>query len=93
MKIEGDVNCPNCKKDHLAVLDIDKLEMKSAKPPEILNPTTATQTNQILEEPKPKPEIKTVIEDFKPNYECPNGDCDIGVHKNTNYLYEYTFFL
>ena len=54
---------------------------------ELQNPSTET-TQLLIEKPK-EPEIKietkTVIEDFKPNYECPNGDCDIGVHKNTNY--------
>ena len=81
MKINGD--CPNCKEK--VSIDIDKLEIKAPK--ELQNPSTET-TQVLIEKPK-EPEIKietkTVIEDFKPNYECPNGDCDIGVHKNTNY--------
>jgi len=81
MKIHGD--CPNCKEK--VTIDIDKLEMKTPKTLE--NASTDGQT-QILET---KPEviekevIKTVIEDFKPNYECPDGNCDIGIHKNKNY--------
>jgi len=82
MKIHGD--CPNCKEK--VTIDIDKLEVKTPKA--LDNPTSEGQT-QILQtkpkEPEIKTEVKTVIEDFKPNYECPNGDCDIGVHKNTNY--------
>ena len=82
MKIQGD--CPNCKEK--VSIDIDKLEIKT---PKLLTNATAEAQTQILETPKPeiieKEVIKTVIEDFKPNYECPNGDCDIGVHKNTNY--------
>lgn len=79
MKIHGD--CPNCKEK--VSIDIDKLEIKAPKSLE--NANTESQV-QILEK-KPEPEIKieTVIEDFKPNYECPDGNCDIGVHKNKNY--------
>ena len=81
MKINGD--CPNCKEK--VSIDIDKLEIKAPK--ELQN--ASTETTQVLiekpKEPEIKIETKTVIEDFKPNYECPNGDCDIGVHKNTNY--------
>ena len=82
MKISGD--CPNCKEK--VSIDIDKLEMKAPK--ELQN--ASTETKQVLiEKPveKPKPEIKieTVIEDFKPNYECPDGNCDVGIHKNKNY--------
>ncbi len=82
MKIHGD--CPNCKEK--VVIDIDKLEVKT---PKTLDNASAEGQTQILEQKPPevieKEVIKTVIEDFKPNYECPNGDCDIGVHKNTNY--------
>ena len=81
MKINGD--CPNCKEK--VSIDIDKLEIKAHK--ELQN--ASTETTQVLiekpKEPEIKIETKTVIEDFKTNYECPNGDCDIGVHKNTNY--------
>ena len=81
MKINGD--CPNCKEK--VSIDIEKLEIKTTK--ELQN--ASTETTQVLiekpKEPEIKIETKTVIEDFKPNYECPNGDCDIGVHKNTNY--------
>jgi len=80
MKIHGD--CPNCKEK--VVIDIDKLEVKTPKPLE--NANTESQV-QILEK-KPESEIKieTVIEDFKPNYECPDDNCDLGgMHKNKNY--------
>ena len=81
MKISGD--CPNCKEK--VSIDIDKLEMKAPK--ELQNASTETK-QVLLEKPKEKePEIKieTVIEDFKPNYECPDGNCDVGIHKNKNY--------
>ena len=81
MKITGD--CPHCK-DKIEI-DIDKLEVKT---PTMDNAST-TGTTQVLETKPPKPEViekeVTVIEDFKPNYECPDGNCDIGVHKNKNY--------
>jgi len=82
MKLHGD--CPNCKEK--ITFDLDK-ETKVIEPKELQNQTRETQ--QILEQPKEKivekEVIKTVIEDFKPNYECPDGDCDIGVHKNKNF--------
>jgi len=82
MKLHGD--CPNCKEK--VTIDIDKIKMTTPK--ELEN--VSTETKQVLlEKPaeKPEPEIKieTVIEDFKPNYECPDGNCEIGVHKNKNY--------
>ena len=81
MKITGD--CPSC--NEKVSIDIDKLEMKAPK--ELQNASTETK-QVLLEKPKEKePEIKieTVIEDFKPNYECPDGDCPVGIHKNKNY--------
>ena len=82
MKIHG--NCPNCKEK--VAIDIDKLEIKT---PKTLENASAEGLTQILEEKPKEPEIKietkTVIEDFKPGYECPDGDCEIGVHKNKNY--------
>ena len=81
MKINGD--CPNCKEK--VSIDIDKLEIKAPK--ELQN--ASTETAQVLiekpKEPEIKIETKTVIEDFKPGYECPDGDCEIGIHKNKNY--------
>jgi len=83
MKLTGD--CPHCKK--AVSYDIDKLTIKQEET-EVKNPQASgqitTQIQKPIEEP-PKPETKTVIEDFKPNYECPNGNCDVGVHKNKNY--------
>ena len=80
MKIHG--YCTNCKEK--VTIDIEKLEMKMTKTLE--NASTDGQS-QILEKPEviEKEVIKTVIEDFKPNYECPDGNCEIGVHKNKNY--------
>ena len=81
MKISGD--CPNCKEK--VSIDIDKLEIKAPK--ELQNASTETK-QVLLEKPKEKePEIKTetVIEDFKPNYECPDEKCQVGLHKNENY--------
>lgn len=83
MKIDHD--CPHCKKG--ITLDTEKMEvLEVTKQAE--NPTIQNKTNQVLEkpiEPEIKTEIKTVIEDFKPGYECPDGNCEIGVHKNKNY--------
>jgi len=86
MNLEGSTTCPHCKKDHDVAFNLDKLDTKAT--PSQANNASISGTGTILEE-KPK-EIekiveKTVIEDFKPNYECPNGNCDLGVHKNTNY--------
>jgi len=82
MKITGD--CPNCKEK--VSIDIDKLEVKAPKT--LDSPTTDGQT-QLLEQKPPevieKEVTKTVIEDFKPGYECPDGNCEVGVHKNKNY--------
>ena len=84
MKIHG--TCANCKET--VVIDLDK-EIKSKEPRELENQTSETQTQVLIEKPvdKPKPEIKieTVIEDFKPNYECPDGNCPDLVHPNKNY--------
>ncbi len=82
MKITGD--CPHCKKE--VAIDIDKLEMKTAEIPNAS--VTGQQTQQIVKtEPEAVEKVieKKVIEDFKPNYECPDGNCDIGIHKNKNY--------
>ena len=83
MKIIADTTCPGCKKEHEVEIDIDKLNVT---PPSTSSNAQASGQTQVLEE-KPKPEIKieTVIEDFKPNYECPDGNCEVGVHKNKNY--------
>ena len=83
MKLHGD--CPNCKEK--VTFDLEK-EIK-VKQPQALDNQSTEQTQQLLEKPKPevieKEVVKTVIEDFKPNYECPDGNCDIGVHKNKNF--------
>jgi len=87
MKLIADTTCPDCKKKHEVEIDIDKLDVKTP-PSQTTNASASGQTVVLDEKPKDPEtiiETKTVIEDFKPNYECPNGDCDIGVHKNTNY--------
>lgn len=83
MKLTGD--CPNCKKP--IAFDVDKLDPKAVKVEELQNTSVSGQRTQQIEKPQepPKPKIETVIEDFKPNYECPNGNCDVGVHKNKNF--------
>lgn len=82
-----DFDCPGCKKE--ITLDTETLDISKLKDSQVKNVAATTQQTQVLEKPeeKPKPEtkIETVIEDFKPNYECPNGNCDIGVHKNKNF--------
>ena len=85
MKLLEDITCPGCKKEFTKETDLDKLD--NAEPIKS-NKSTLTGSQQILEKPiekEPEIKIETVIEDFKPNYECPDGDCDIGVHKNKNY--------
>ena len=85
MKITGDTECPGCKKTHKATFDIDKLTTPEA--PTLENVQVTGQSTQQIEKPKEpeiKPEIKTVIEDFKPNYECTDGNCKVGGHKNKN---------
>jgi len=82
-----DFDCPGCKKE--ITLDTETLDISKLKDSQIKNVAASAQQTQVLEKPeeKPKPEVKieTVIEDFKPSYECPDGNCDIGVHKNKNF--------
>ena len=85
MKLIEDVTCPNCKKDFTKETDLDKLD--KAEPIQTTK-ATISGTQQILEKPIEKPvetKIETVIEDFKPNYECPDEKCQVGLHKNENY--------
>lgn len=86
MKLTGDATCPGCKKDHKVEFDLEKLDVKPI-PSEVSNTSASNQAT--IQETKPevieKEVVKTVIEDFKPNYECPDGNCDVGVHKNKNY--------
>ncbi len=84
MKILTKETCPGCKKEFDSQHDLENLEPKIIKG-EIK--TIEGSTNQVLETPKPeiKIETKTVIEDFKPGYECPDGNCEIKVHPNKNY--------
>jgi len=87
LKILTKETCPGCKKEFESSHELENLEPKINKGT-IKELTSGDQVIQQIEKPKDpevKIETKTVIEDFKPNYECPNGDCDIGVHKNTNY--------
>ncbi len=86
VKLVEDIDCPHCKKPFTKETDLDKLSHVENITP---NNSSLSGTTQVLEQ-KPieseiKIETKTVIEDFKPNYECPDGNCDIGVHKNKNY--------
>jgi len=87
LKLTGD--CPNCKKP--VAFDVDKLDPTQIKVPDLHNVSVTGQQTTQIEKPKEKAEVeikevtKTVIEDFKPNYECPNGDCDVGIHKNKKY--------
>jgi len=84
MKLVEDIDCPHCKKPFTKETDLDKLE--KTNPVQVTN-STITGATQVLEKPEvvEKEVIKTVIEDFKPGYECPDGDCEVGVHKNKNY--------
>lgn len=88
MKLIADTTCPGCKKNHEVEIDIDKLDVKTP-PSSTTNAQASDQTTQQVEkliEPEIKIETKTVIEDFKPNYECPDGNCtEGGVHRNKNH--------
>jgi len=87
MKISGDVDatCPDCKKDfkHKAQLDIDKLEVKQLKTPELNNPSTPQTTIQ-MEKPKPEVITKTQTPPHIPSFKCKDGNCGL-MHKNPNY--------
>jgi len=89
LKLTGNTTCPGCKKDHKVEFDLEKLDVKP-NPTEISNAQasggggTAT-VQQVMPKEVIKEVTKTVIEDFKPNYECPDGNCEAGVHKNKNY--------
>lgn len=39
---------------------------------------------QAAAEEKPKKE-KVIVQSYEPKYHCPDGNCEIGVHKNENY--------
>jgi len=82
LKIEHD--CPHCKKG--ISLDTEKMEIIELTK-EVKGSINKEQPQVLEQLEKPKPEIKieTVIEDFKPGYECPDGNCEVGVHKNKNY--------
>jgi len=85
LKLIEDITCPGCKKEFTKETDLDKLQ--KADPVQSTNVSTTGSTTILETKPEviEKEVIKTVIEDFKPNYECPDGDCDIGIHKNKNY--------
>lgn len=87
MKLTGDTECPGCKKTHKVEFDLDKLDVKQPSKLENMDAGGSSVTVQQVKpiEPEKIIETKTVIEDFKPNYECPDGNCDVGVHKNKNY--------
>ena len=86
MKISGDVkaDCPECKHNftHKAQLDIDKLEVKQLKTPEMQN--ASTQTTVQVEKPKPEVIIKTQTPPHIPSFKCKDGNCGL-MHKNPNY--------
>lgn len=83
MKIEGETDCPTCKKSHPVEIDIDNLDIKKVEMPQVRNARVeqAQVTQQIL---KPEPEIKTItkIPSYIPKYKCKN--CKEN-HKNKDY--------
>jgi len=87
MKLVAETTCPGCKKDHEVEIDLDKIDKLKAQPTTTKNISTTGQETQLVKpEPEIKIETKTVIEDFKPNYECPDGNCkEGGIHRNTNH--------
>jgi len=85
LKLTGVTTCPGCKEKHKVEFDLDKLDVPAKTAQTTNTQATGQTTIQEIKPQEPKIEIKTVIEDFKPNYECPDGNCDIGVHKNKNF--------
>lgn len=82
MKLNGD--CPHCKEK--VSFDFDNIEMKQ---PKTLENSSADAPQQLLEKPieKSEPEIKieTVAPKDEPFFECKNGNCGEGLHRNKNY--------
>jgi len=84
LEIKGD--CPHCKEK--VKIDLEKMSMDKVTNSDLQN-TTATSgaAQQVLE--KPEPEIKEVIKVLAPKdspyFECKDGNCGDGVHKNENY--------
>jgi len=88
MKVLTEETCPGCKKTFESSHEMENIEP-------VINKGTIKEINSsnqttILEEKPPQevenPKPEKIIEDFKPRYECPNGDCDLGgIHKNKHY--------
>ena len=60
------------------------------RPSEMTNVTVESTNARVVQEPTepekpPEIKIKKVIENFKHNYECPDGNCDVGIHRNEEY--------
>ena len=84
MKLLSKEKCPGCKNEFESEHELESFEpiRNKGKIENIIdNSKIEKKEPEIIE----KEVTKTVIEDFKPNYECPNGNCDVGVHKNKNF--------
>jgi len=89
MKLVEDIDCPHCKKQFTKETDLDSLE--HTEPIQTTNPKVSG-TAQILETIKKEPEkseseikIETVAPKDEPFFECKNGNCGEGLHRNKNY--------
>ena len=85
MKLEGETDCPTCKKEHPVEIDIDNLDIKKVEIPQLRNARVEQQGQQITQQvEKPIEKIKEVIKvpSYIPKYKCKN--CKEN-HKNKDY--------
>lgn len=91
-----DIDCPHCK----GKIDLE-IERKPAKVKlvdshtEIPSAELESMIDRVLEKRTPKKEIEApevkkpkaevVAPNFMPRFRCPDGNCEIGNHKNKNY--------
>ena len=82
-KTAQDCKDGKCGHEHEHIIEIPEKSLPNAT---ITDVTIPPKTDlPPIEKPKPEIKIETVIEDFKPNYECPDGNCPDLVHPNKNY--------
>lgn len=83
MKIEGETDCPTCKKSHPVEIDIDNLDIKKVEIPKMR--VSSIESGQMTQQIEPQKEkIKEVLKipSYIPKYKCKNCDSN---HKNKAY--------
>lgn len=95
-----DATCPGCKKDHAVAVPLDDLNIAMGRVQHDAHteiPTAQLEgiVERALEKKLPKKEIEApevkkpkaevVAPNFMPRFRCPDGNCEIGNHKNKNY--------